>query len=318
MKKLAIASAIALMGMGSAFAQSITITTPQPQVAGVFSADTTGIDNVSGVTEAVFSTMGNLLSKTVVTAGDPATTTTTGYDIAVLSGAINLARINGAIDISGTNVALSSMANNVSATATATATTSTADAYAIAGAKLSTTVIGAMNSATVEVMGKVTDQSNSIGQKTGVGSLASQGQDININTSTIAAGVLPVGLDGVTNNLGNGLTTAKLFESVMSPGALTAGQFDMAGLTSEITATTTNKISELQNMAVFNTAVNAAALDAGIKVVANVDPSAWFLNPQTGVVNLSNVAMATTAIGAMNSGVTRLGANLTTPTVTVK
>lgn len=319
MKKLAIASAIALMGMGSAFAQSITIETPQPQVAGVFSADTTGIDNVAGVTTSVFSTMDNLLAKTVSVPGvDGPTVTTTGYDIAVLSGAVNLARINGAIDISGTNVALSSMANNVSATATATATTSTADAYAIAGAKLSTTVIGAMNSATVEVMGKVTDQSNSIGQKTGVGSLASQGQDININTSTIAAGVLPVGLDGVTNNLGNGLTTAKLFESTMSEGALTAGQFDMAGLSSEITATTTNKISELQNMAVFNTAVNAAALDAGIKVVANVDPSAWFLNPQTGVVNLSNVAMATTAIGAMNSGVTRLGANLTTPTVTVK
>jgi len=264
----------------------------------------------------VFSTLDGLVKTNTYESG--VLTQTQGYDIAVLSGAVNLARINGAIDISGTNVALSSMANNVSATATATATTSTADAYAIAGAKLSTTVIGAMNSATVEVMGKVTDQSNSIGQKTGVGSLASQGQDININTSTIAAGVLPVGLDGVTNNLGNGLTTAKLFESVMSPGALTAGQFDMAGLTSEITATTTNKISELQNMAVFNTAVNAAALDAGIKVVANVDPSAWFLNPQTGVVNLSNVAMATTAIGAMNSGVTRLGANLTTPTVTVK
>ncbi len=314
MKKLAIASAIALMGMGSAFAQSITIETPQPQIAGVFAADTTGIDNVANVTTSVFGTLDNILA-TRVTDPDTGVTTTTGYDIAVLSGAVNLARINGAIDISGTNVSLSSLANNVSATATATATSSTADAYAIAGAKLSTTVIGAMNSATVEVMGKVTDQSNSIAQKTGVGSLASQGQDITVSTSTLAAGVLPVGLDGVTNNIGNAITSAPLFSSIMSEGALTAGQFDMSGLSSEITASTSNKISELQNMAVFNTAVNAAALDAGIKVVASVDPTAWFLNPQTGVVNLSNVAMATTAIGAMNSGVTRLGANLS---VTVK
>lgn len=317
MKKLAIASAIALMGMGSAFAADITINTPQPQVAGVFEAGgaTPAVDNIDGVTNAVFNTMNSLLGTTVT---DPVTGVTTvtppGYDIAVLSGAVNLARINGAIDISGTNVALSSLANNVSATATATATTSTADAYAIAGAKLSTTVIGAMNSATVEVMGKVTDQSNTIGQKTGIGSLASQGQDVAVNTSGIAEAVLPVGL---TTGLGNALTTAKLFDSAMSTNALTAGQFDMSGLTSEITANTTNKVSELQNMAVFNTAVNAGALDAGIKVVASVDPTAWFLNPQTGVVNLSNVAMATTAIGAMNSSVTRLGANLS-PTVTVK
>jgi hypothetical protein len=316
MKKLAIASAIALMSAGSAFAQaSITLETPQPQIAGVFQADAINIDNISGVTTSVFGTLDNLLAVRE-TDINGITTTTAGYDIAVLSGAINLARINGAIDISGTNVMLSSMANNVSATATATATTSTADAYAIAGAKLSTTVIGAMNSATVEVMGKVTDQSNAISQTTGIASLASQGQDFTVNTTAIEAAVLPVGLTG-TGNLGNGLGTTELLNSVMSGGALTAGQFDMTGLNSELTASTTNKISELQNMAVFNTAVNAAALDAGIKVVASVDPASWFLNPQTGVVNLSNVAMATTAIGAMNSSVTRLGANLT-PTVTVK
>ena len=335
MKKLAIASAIALMGMGSAFAQTV-IETPQPNVAGVFNADQTGIDNIAGVTEGLFSPVGvagdalfqsggllNSMLKselTITDVGGVGGTFSTGYDIAVLSGAVNLARINGAIDISGTNVSLSSLANNVSATATATATTSTADAYAIAGAKLSTTVIGAMNSATVEVMGKVTDQSNTIGQTTGIGALASQGQDTTVSTSALAAGVLPVGLAGLTDeagNIGNAIASAPLFSSAMSEAAGTAGQFDMTGLSSEITASTSNKISELQNMAVFNTAINAAALDAGIKVVASVDPTAWFLNPQTGVVNLSNVAMATTAIGAMNSGVTRLGANLS-PTVTVK
>ena len=33
------------------------------------------------------------------------------------------------------------------------------------------------------------------------------------------------------------------------------------------------------------------------------------------VINLANVAMSTTVIGAMNSSVTRLGANLSTPVV---
>ena len=81
-------------------------------------------------------------------------------------------------------------------------------------------------------------------------------------------------------------------------------------LTSETTNHLTNKVNELQKMNVFNTAINVASLDAGIRIAAGVDANAWFLNPQTGVVNLSNIAMTTTAIGAMNSSITRLGANL--------
>jgi len=306
MKKLAIASAIALMGLGSAHA--VEIITPQPQVAGVFSATTPFIDGLGGTALTdVTALMGKFTTSTTTNIADPGITTT-GPEIGVLSGAVNLARINGAIDISGTNVALASLANNVTATATATATTSTADAYAIAGAKLSTTVIGAMNSATVEVMGKVTEQSNSFGQKTGLGSLALQDGTATVSTTDIgrAAGA-------VAANLGNDLTSAKLLDTT---GA--SAQLNLGNLTSDITSSTTTKVSELQNINVFNTAINLGALDAGIKVAANVDPNAWFLNPQTGVVNLSNVAMATTAIGAMNSGVTRLGANLSTPTVTVK
>jgi hypothetical protein len=286
MKKLAIASAIALMSMGAVQAQTvINATAIQTDIASLADAATFVTD------------VGGLVTAPVIN---------------ITSGAMNLAAINGAIDISGTNVSLSSMANNVSATATATATTSTADAYAIAGAKLSTTVIGAMNSSTVEVMGMVTEQSNALGQMTGLGSMAMQDGTAVISTTSIDQALAAIGA-GNTAALGNGIVSAEL----LNLGG-TGAQVDLANLTSEITSTTTSKVSELQNMNVFNAAINAASLDGGIKVYAAVDPNAWFLNPQTGVVNLANVAMSTTVIGAMNSATTRLGANLSTPTVTVK
>jgi len=284
MKKLAIASAIALMGLSSAHAADVVINATQIQT------------DIASLTDAAsFVTSVNAVASP---------------EVNITSGALNLAALNGAIDISGTNVSLSSMANNVTATANATATTSTADAYAIAGAKLGTTVIGAMNSSTVEVMGKVTEQTNSVGQKTGLGSLALQGGTAVINTTAIDQAVGAAG-----QNVGNGIGTAALLN--LGPAGTATPQVDLANLTSEITSSTTSKVSELQNMNVFNAAINAASLDGGIKVYASVDPNAWFLNPQTGIINLSNVAMSTTVIGAMNSATTRLGANLS-PTVTVK
>lgn len=277
-KKLAIASATALMFVGAAQAADITI-------------DATAI--TSGSLQEASDLMTNVGG--LVTA--PA--------INVTSGAVNLAVINGAIDISGTNVALSSMANNVSATATASATTSTADAYAIAGAKLSTTVIGAMNSATVEVASRSADLASSASTKLGIDSLAASAGSVNVGTPGVGSlapiDALTAGLAAQTGVLGT-----------------QGSDFNLAGLSTESLNTISSKINDLQNMNVFNTAINAASLDAGIRVVASVDSNAWFLNPQTGVVNLSNVAMATTAIGAMNSSTTRLGANLSTPTVTVK
>ena len=291
MKKLAIASAIALMGLSSAHAADVVINATQIQtdIASLTEA-ANFVQNVNPVTDAV---------------------------VNITSGAMNLAALNGAIDISGTNVSLSSMANNVTATATATATTSTADAYAIAGAKLSTTVIGAMNSSTVEVMGKLTDQTNTLGQKTSLGSLALQGGTAEIATTEIQQASAAVGA-GAVDKLGNSIGTASLLKLGEIAGSTAVPQVDLANLNSEITSSTTSKVSELQNMNVFNAAINAASLDGGIKVYASVDPNAWFLNPQTGIINLSNVAMSTTVIGAMNSATTRLGANLSTPTVTVK
>lgn len=276
-KKLAIASATALMFVGAAQAADVTIDT---------TAVTTG-------------TLADL--ETLI----PATSLVTTPAINVTAGAVNLAVINGAIDISGTNVALSSMANNVSATATATATSSTADAYAIAGAKLSTTVIGAMNSATVEIASKTEDLASSANTQLGIESLAAMGGNITVGTPAVGAATVAGALEAGLAAQDNVLNTS-------------SSDFTLAGLTTDSANTISSKINELQNMNVFNTTINAATLDAGIRVTAAVDTNAWFLNPQTGVVNLSNVAMATTAIGAMNSSVTRLGAGSLSPTVIVK
>lgn len=280
-KKLAIASATALMFVGAAQAQTINVTDI---------AQTADVDLTADL--AFLNAAGTAITTPVAN---------------VISGAVNLATINGAIDISGTNVSLSSLANNVSATANATATTSTADAYAIAGVKLSTTVIGAMNSATVEIASRSEDLASSASTKLGIESLAA---------SVAAAGNVDVGTPGVGNTGTDALSASLAAQAaVFSAGE---GDFSLAGLTTESLSNISSKINELQSMSVFNTAINAATLDAGIKVFAAVDPNAWFLNPQTGVVNLSNVAMATTAIGAMNSSVTRLGAGSLSPTIIVK
>ena len=261
-KKLAIASAMALMFAGAAHAVDISaVTASQDQVLGL-----------TGMLGALQTTV----------------------DVTALSGALNTAVVNGAIDISGVNVSLSSMASNVSATANVSTGSTNAEAYAIAGAKLSTTVIGAMNSATVDVMAKVTEQTDKTQSSLGVGGLASQGGEIAITGNNFGAGQLGLDTTGAAALAATG----------------TALQMDMSNLTNTTLTDASNKVSELQTMNVFNTAINTATLDAGIKIAAAVDPNAWFLNPQTGVVNLSNIAMTTTAIGAMNSSITRLGANL--------
>jgi hypothetical protein len=131
--------------------------------------------------------------------------------------------------------------------------------------------------------------------------------DVGIASAAVGAGAV--------QNLGNSITSAELLNLGAGGGT---PQVDLSNLTSSITAETSSKVSELQSANVFNMAINAASLDGGIKIAAAVDTNAWFLNPQTGVINLSNVAMSTTVIGAMNSATTRLGANLSTPTVTVK
>lgn len=311
MKKLAIASAIALMGMGAAQAQSVTPTPLENELGALLQSivvsgpitTTTTVNPAVGTPGAV----GYVAANTV-------TTSTLVPEIGVLSGAVNTAALMGNIDISGANVSLSSIAADVSAKAEAIATNSTATAYAIAGAKLSTTVIGAMNSATVDVMGKVTDQADATTSALGLANLSSSGGDIGVTTQSFGAGQLG-GLATVGSNIltaANGTVTTAGYQPLVGdpvPQVIDAAtlQLDLAGLTSATSTDSMNKVNELQAMNVFNTAINVAALDASIKVTAAVDPNAWFLNPQTGVVNLSNIEMSTTNIGAMNSSLTRLG-----------
>jgi len=311
MKKLAIASAIALMGMGAAQA----VTPLEDELGNLLKSFVVGPVSTTTTTPG-----SGTLGEVGYVAPTSVTVSTVGPDIGVLSGAVNTAVLSGNIDISGANVSLSSMAADVSAKAEAIGETATATAYAIAGAKLSTTVIGAMNSATVDVMGKVTDQTDKTTSALGLANLSSSGGDIGVTTQDFGAGQLgglaTVGSDILATTAGTLTTTTPRIVSDGAGGFTTLNdvttntanlQLDLAGLTSATSTDGMNKVSELQAMNVFNTAINVAALDASIKVTAAVDPNAWFLNPQTGIVNLSNIEMSTTNIGAMNSSLTRLG-----------
>lgn len=299
-KKLAVASAVAMMFAGSAHAinfddlatsitAGITTTTGTPTTVDSFANVTTGLQKLMGGTTVT--TLDPVTGVTTTTVALPGT-------ISAIGGAINTAVINGAIDISGTNVSLSAMAANVSATASAlngTAAGGSSEAFAIAGAKLGTTVIGAMNSSTLDIMAKTSDLGSSATSGLDVASLSGNGA----NTFATPA----VGVNATASGLEASLGAAA--------GALVStGDVSLAGFSSLNMNDMTSKITELQAMNVFNGAVNVASLDAGIKIAGAVDAGAWFLNPQTGVVNLSNIAMTTTAIGAMNSSITRLGVNL--------
>jgi hypothetical protein len=279
MKKLAIASAIALMGMGAAQA----VTPLEDELGNLLKSFVVGPVSTTTTTPG-----SGTLGDVDYVAPTSVTVSTVGPDIGVLSGAVNTAVLSGNIDISGANVSLSSMAADVSAKAEAIGETATATAYAIAGAKLSTTVIGAMNSATMDVMGSTTDLAATVTSSLGVGSLAGDG-GVSMTGPTVAA----------VGTLTGALTGSNILDGTAA--------IDLTALASNVNMTGSSKVEELQKMNVFNTAINVAALDASITITAAVDTNAWFLNPQTGVVNLSNIEMSTTNIGAMNSSLTRLG-----------
>lgn len=325
MKKLATASAFAMLGLVSVSSQAAeTAGTPDPvteSIPGVFSPTVTGADSIGTNSGLVSSLLQRFAPGNLVTVGGTGTadftggildsltgtgsTVTTGPDISVISGAINMARINGAIDISGTNVGIGmqQLTSSASAKAESVGTGATSEAFAIAGAKLATTVIGAMNSATVEVAGRTSEATSTLKNDFGVDKLAGMtgGESLGIGAVN---GNLPTA--GSLSNTTASLGGATLF----SAGDGTGSMANLEGLTNNVSSTLTAKVSDLQNIGVFNAAINVAALDAGIKVAAVTDPNAWFLNPQTGLVNLNNISMATTAIGAMNSSITKLGTTL--------
>lgn len=297
-KKLAIAAATTLMlaGMGAAQAQAVSSPTEST------TAQETGL--VTELSTALAALLNPIT--TTVTAGsgvDAVTTVTRALpDITAIGGAVNLSTINGSIDISGTNVSIKGVQGEVSAKAEAIGeTTANSTAFAINGSNFSTTVIGAMNSSTLDVMGKTTDLASTVGAKLGVTTLASDGT-LAMNLPAIT----PATALGVTGNLTSGFGTA----AILSNTAATS--MSVSGLSSELNSTGSAMVEELQDMSVFNMALNVAPIVAGVKIAAAVDANAWFLNPQTGIVDVSNMQLATTAIGAMNSSITHLGKNLTT------
>ena len=362
MKKLAIATAIAMMGVGAAQAQVSTptenttadnstglMTELSNSLTNVFNAGRTstivaamagspaeyatadalaiaaGNDTYTFVNGAyvkdLVPTVGNSYITKAAVAGVAQTTTlnlANPVDITALAGAVNLSAINGSIDISGTNVSITGVAGDVGAKAESIAsTTSTATSFAINGNNFSTTVIGAMNSSTLDIMAKTTALTNSASSGLDVASLASQGGAISLATPSVTP---------VVDGIGSTIASVKLLDGSSIAGTVgldgLAGtaddigtsslQQDLAGLSANTMSDVTSNVDELQSMNVFNMALNAAPIVAGVKIAAAVDPNAWFLNPQTGIVNVSNLQIATTAIGAMNSSITHLGKNLTT------
>lgn len=329
MKKLAIASAIALMSMGSVYAQQTTVTTTNAatptETAGLMTSlsnsvnslfqNNATLDAVTGVaatpdTYATYVPADNGKLKYVLdvngtyrlptaaelaltgdaapaffskTAGTPAIASMAArlanpVDITALAGAVNLAAINGGINITGTNVSLSGLAN-IGATATT---------------GLSTTVIGAMNSSTLDIAKMTVNLSDKTAATLNIAGLANQGAAPSITSQGFGPGQLQLATMGT-----------KILDAAEG-----TTQFDMHGLTSSTDTLSSSMTDKLQNMNVFNMAVNMAPLVAGVNIAAVVDPNAWFLNPQTGIVNLAGLSVATTAIGAMNSSLTSLGAKL--------
>jgi microcompartment protein CcmL/EutN len=341
MKKLAIASAITMMGMGAAYAQQTpTTTTSTPEtglmtelstsLATIFNAGqmttitpkveavtgsaatyatadaaalTAGNDTYSFVNGAYVKdavpTVGNLyitkaavtgvtgqLSSTVYSAVNPA-------DITAIAGAVNLSAINGSIDISGTNVSITGVAGDVGAKAEAL---TSATAFAINGNNFSTTVIGAMNSSTLDIMARTADLSEMTKSTLNIAVLANQGAAPSITTQSFGPADLGLATTGST---------------ILDAAAATT-QFNMEGLVSGTETLAESMTEDLQSMNVFNMALNVAPIVAGVKIAALKDDGAWFLNPQSGIVNVSNLQSATTPSGAINSSIPHLAKNLTT------
>jgi hypothetical protein len=325
MKKLAIASAITMMSMGAAYAQQTPTTTTTTPETGLMTELSNALGDLflSGRVASTVDTISTAEATLGLVTARTTTYATPNVDITALAGAVNLSAINGSIDISGTNVSITGVAGDVGAKAESIAsTTSTATSFAINGNNFSTTVIGAMNSSTLDIMGKTTALTNSASSGLDVASLASQGGSIALATPSVTPVTPGIGSTIASVDLLSGTSLATInFGSDGLPGGTGEAadttvfsnlQQDLAGLSANTMSDVTSNVDELQSMNVFNMALNAAPIVAGVKIAAVVDPNAWFLNPQTGIVNVSNLQLATTAIGDINSSITHLGKNLTT------
>ena len=285
MKKIAIAAAIAMLMAGAAQAQSNS------------NNDNVGDNSIGdGVTNSFLggsdflSTLGDLSGQQL--GGDGATIANIGNDsdnnfqinmsfddvaAGILAIARNTGTINGEIHLDGANITISAQdveANAMAKAEAATESTSNATSNAFSGSTFSTTAIGALMSASIEV-------------------------DASMITNSSTFDATDLGFTGEDMELG----TAPLFGEDYSGVAINSASSEfagnVAGTESRVNAISVALVSE-----------NVGAIDASVHLDAVYQAGNVFHAPSGGMIDLTNLNITTTAVGAINSGSIRLGSLL--------
>ena len=293
MKKLAVAAAVALVmagGMGSAFAQTINqgeyadfdydfyseegyqVGDYQIQI-GVDSDDNTnGIgSNVIGADNLGNNFQMNVNFDSIVAGAS------------VMAIASNNAAINGSISLDGANITISAQdveANAMAKAEAATESTSTATSNAFSGSTFNTTAIGALLSASIEVdPAMITD------------------------TETFTATDLKFAGEGFM--LGAGSEDSRIDLQLGNFGEDGSSSLDLPP--AEFAGNLATTDSHVNPLSVALMATNLAAIDASVNLTAVYQAGNVFHSPTGGMVNVTNLNINTTAVGAINSGSIRLG-----------
>lgn len=144
------------------------------------------------------------------------------------------------------------------------------------------------------------------------GSVSLTGRDVTVTTgaSTVSATATATAADSAakaTAIVGTDITT-------LAAGAINSSNVEVSGYQRGEDFTDVDgdmgKFYEIDvpYTAVFQGAVNAAAIDASVIIAAN--PASGIYHTTGGALSLSNLAISTTALGAINSGTVRIGADL--------
>jgi len=186
-----------------------------------------------------------------------------------LAAAVNVADIDASISLTGSNVTISAASTTADANATAVGATSsaTATSNAFSGSTFTTTAIGAFSSASIEMDASMVTNTTSF-TSTDLGFI---GEDLNVTGDNFSVDAFDDQADG---------------------------QF--AGNIATATST-------VNGFTVANLAYNAGDIIASVSMVADYEPGNVFHAPSGGLINLTNLNITTTAIGAFNSGSIRLG-----------
>jgi hypothetical protein len=237
-----------------------------------------------------------------------------GDEVKVLAGAYNDDDIDASININGSNITFSVGEPNVSSSATANAVgtgvaageeaaasvgTATASATAIVGNMLTTLAVGAINSGTVEIdAAALMDKGSYTYTEVGIesvgmiglgapgfdnGQIAYVGEDMLNDTE-----IYTYGEDSSTQNI----TINYPADAVNKLGGNFAGTF----------------YQNNADISVVNMAFNDGDISARVDIIASVVEPEWFLHQAVPAnLSLSNISISTTAIGAINSSITRVG-----------